>query len=338
MRLQNFAVLQLFALLAPSLLVGPMRAQQPAPINLVMTDGEGRLVAPFSPAFAPTSYRLEDGGYRTTFIFVDHRNDITLEASIYPNDDGTPEACRDMVLPNLIKDLRSHTVISHQAETTRQAANGVTLAVTSFLVSTGGLTAMNQQNVFAFAAGPHTCGELHLTQSSDVSTSATLFDAEINHMRFDGDYEPTSQDYTILGGYFYDTTRDYRAAAAFYRRALDTLPTSPDTRNTRRSLTDQLSMSYAIYGDVKDSYDVNEQAITLDPTYPYYYYNLACVDAELHNPLDARRHLEAAFARRTNVLPGEQLPDPAHDTSLQKIAYDKQFWKFVESLSHTLPY
>ena len=338
MRIQTTAVLWLLTLLASSPLALTLRAQQPTPINLVMPDGEGRLIVPTDPAFVPTVYRLEDGGYRTTFIFVDHRNDITLEASIYPNDDGTPEACRDMILPNLIKDLRSHTVITHEVYSSRRIPSGSTLAITSFLVSSGGLTAMNQQNVFAFAAGPHSCGEYHLTQSNYVPASAALFDAEIEHMHFDGDYAPTSQDYTTLGGYFYDTTRDYRAAASYYRRALDTLAASSDTRNARRSLTDQLSMSYAIYGDVKSSYDINEQAITLDPTYPYYYYNLACVDAELHNPLDARRHLEAAFARRTNVLPGEQLPDPIHDTSLQKIAYDKQFWKFVESLSHTLPY
>ena len=148
-------------------------------------------------------------------------------------------------------------------------------------------------------------------------------------------------DYGSIASAFFDA-HDPQSAALYYEPALATLPDTGiagySGLTMRRVLTDQLSMSYAIYGDVKSSYDINEQAITLDPTYPYYYYNLACVDAELHNPLDARRHLEAAFARRTNVLPGEQLPDPIHDTSLQKIAYDKQFWKFVESLSHTLPY
>jgi tetratricopeptide (TPR) repeat protein len=337
MRLPLVASLSIFATLA-----SPLRAQQPGPINLVMVNGDGRLVVPSSASWVPTSYQLLDGGYRTTLVFEDHRNDLTLEASIYPNDDGTPEACRDMIVPALLKDLATHTAITHQAYGSRKAANGDILATVSFLVSATGLSHMNQQNVFAFAAGPHTCAELHITQSEYVPASAPLFNAELDHMRFEAAYTPTAQDYSTLGGFFYDTTRSYRAAAAFYRRALDTLPATqpltPGTRNLRRSLTDQLSMSYAIYGDDKSSYDVNEQAITLDPTYAFYYYNLACVDAEMHNPIDARRHLEEAFSRRTNVLPGEQLPDPVHDTSLQKIAYDKQFWKFVESLSRTLPY
>lgn len=333
MRLLLVASLSFFATLAT-----PLPAQQPGPINLVMVNGDGRLIVPSSPSWVPTSYQLLDGGYRTTIVFEDHRNDLTLEASIFPNDDGTPEACRDMVVPALLKDLATHTTLSHQSYGSRRTASGDILATDTFLVSASGLGRMNQQNVFAFAAGPHTCAELHITQSEYVPASAPLFDAELDHMRFEPNYTPTSQDYATLGGFFYDTTRSYRAAAAFYRRALDTLPNTPATRNTRRSLTDQLSMSYAIYGDDKSSYDVNEQAIALDPTYAFYYYNLACVDAEMHNPIDARRHLEEAFLRRNNVLPGEQLPDPVHDTSLQKIAYDKKFWAFVESLSRTLPY
>jgi tetratricopeptide (TPR) repeat protein len=111
------------------------------------------------------------------------------------------------------------------------------------------------------------------------------------------------------------------------------LPFSPTTINQRRTLTDQLAMSYAVYGDIKDSYNVNEDAIQQDPTYPYYYYNLACIDAELHNPLDARRHLQQAFERRSNALPGEPLPDPVLDTSLQKLQSDRAFWNFVRTLS-----
>jgi hypothetical protein len=330
MRTAYFVSLLAFSALA-------IHAQQPVAIDLVMPDGDGRVVVPSNTAWVPTAYRLEDSGYRTTLVFEDHHNEITLEASVFPSDDNSNESCRKQTIEPLLKNLEGHTVIKNTITTTRTSTTGVPLAISAFLVTSSGLSPLNQENVFAFAAGPHLCAELHLMQSNYNAVGARLITDEIDHIRFEPEYKPTAQDYAVIGGDFYETKRDFRAAAAYYRRALESLEDSPATRNLRRSIVDQLSTSYAIFGDVKGAYNVNEDAIALDPTYPFYYYNLACVDAELHNPLDARRHLEQAFARRNNVTPGEQLPDPVHDASLQRIAYDKGFWGYVQSVSHTLP-
>jgi tetratricopeptide (TPR) repeat protein len=330
MRLTYFAALSVFSATLT-------HAQQPEAIDLVMPDGDGRIVVPSNTAWVPTSYRLEDNGYRTTFVFDDHHNEITLEASVFPSDDNSNESCRRQTIEPLLKNLEGHTVVKNMITTTRTSVTGIPLAISAFLVTSSGLSPQNQENVFAFAAGPHICAELHLTQSNYNAVGARLITDEIDHIRFDPEYKPTAQDYNVIGGYFYETKRDFRAAAAYYRKALDSLEESPSTRIIRRNIVNQLSTSYAFFGDVKNAYNVNEQAIGIDPTYPFYYYNLACVDAELHNPLDARRHLESAFARKNNVSPGEQLPDPAHDTSLQRLAYDKKFWDYVQSLSRTLP-
>jgi hypothetical protein len=63
-----------------------------------------------------------------------------------------------------------------------------------------------------------------------------------------------------------------------------------------------------------------------------YYYNLACADAEERKLDDARKHLEQAFARKANVLPGEKMPDPTKDDSFLPHRGNKQFWAFVTSL------
>jgi tetratricopeptide (TPR) repeat protein len=314
-----------------------MHAQQPVAIDLVMPDGDGRLVVPSTTAWVPTAYRLEDNGYRTTLVFEDHHNEITLEASVFPSDDNSNESCRRQTIEPLLKNLEGHTVIKNTITTTRTSTTGVPLAISAFLVTSSGLSPLNQENVFAFAAGPHLCAELHLTQSNYNAVGARLITDEIDHIRFNPEYKPTAQDYSVIGSDFYETKRDFRAAAAYFRRALDSLDEDAATRDMRRNIVDQLSASYAYFGDVKNAYNINEQAIAIDPTYPYYYYNLACVDADLHNPLDARRHLEQAFTRRNNVMPGEQLPDPVHDASLQRIAYDKSFWGYAQSVSRTLP-
>jgi tetratricopeptide (TPR) repeat protein len=314
-------------------LAAPLAAQNVSQVSLVLPHGDGRLIVPSGPAWVPVSYKLEDSGSRVIFTFADHLHEVTMEASVFPNDDGTADACRDLSLTLLLTSLHNQGTIKDERQGSRMVNGGVSIATESFLIATTGINPGSQRNVYAFAAGPHICAELHLSQSGATPASDPLFQNEIDRMRFDAEYSPTSQDFNTIASSFYDTMRDFRAAAVFYRRALETLPMSPGTLNQRRALTDQLAMSYAIYGDVKNSYNVNEDAILQDPDYPYYYYNLACVDAELHNPLDARRHLELAFARRGNALPGESLPDPLTDTSIQKLQSNKAFWLWLKSFS-----
>jgi hypothetical protein len=331
--------LKLFALLVlSSSLSAPLIAEDPTPaarpINLVMLDGDGLMLLPADPLYPPTTYRLEDGNYRTTVVFENHRDDITLEASVFPNDDNTPEACRDMTMTPLIADLRTRANVTEQKSILRRSIHGNLLAVTSFVLSSsGGVNPGSQQNFYAFAAGPHTCAEMHITKSGYTPADAPLIDTQLDNFHFDPDYRATSEDYAALAGFFFETKQDYRPAALYYRRAIDVLPDTHDNQNMRRALTDQLSISYAVYGDVLASYHVNEDAIMHDPTYPFYYYNLACVDAELHNPLDAKRHLEEAFLRRFNTIPGEQLPDPSQDNSIRKLRQDRKFWAYVKTVS-----
>ena len=94
-------------------------------------------------------------------------------------------------------------------------------------------------------------------------------------------------------------------------------------------------MSYGMSGDLKRSREVNEAAILKDPTYPLYYYNLACADAEAGNATAARGHLHQASDRRANTLKGEPFPDPSTDDSILKLKDNKAFWAFVQSLPKT---
>jgi hypothetical protein len=89
-------------------------------------------------------------------------------------------------------------------------------------------------------------------------------------------------------------------------------------------------------GDLKQSRAVNQAAIVKDPSYPLYYFNLACADAESGDAAGARAHLQQAFDRRANTIKGESLPDPAADDSIQKLKSNKEFWDFVQGLSKQL--
>lgn len=55
-------------------------------------------------------------------------------------------------------------------------------------------------------------------------------------------------------------------------------------------------------------------------------------DAEEKKLADARVHLQQAFARRANAIPGEKMPDPTKDDSFLPYRNNKDFWVFLSSL------
>ena len=100
----------------------------------------------------------------------------------------------------------------------------------------------------------------------------------------------------------------------------------------RRITTDQAGMSYGMSGQAKRARALFEKASSEDPAYPLYYYNLACADAEEKNLAAAQAHLEQAFARKGNMMPGEPMPVPTKDESFLPFKNNQEFWKFLERL------
>jgi tetratricopeptide (TPR) repeat protein len=117
-----------------------------------------------------------------------------------------------------------------------------------------------------------------------------------------------------------------------FEQSLAMLPDDSSQLQMRRVTTDQAGMAYGISGDIPKARAILSAAIAKDPEYPMYYYNLACADAEQNNLAQARIHLQQAFDRKQNVLPGEALPDPANDDSFLPHRKNKEFWDFVEGL------
>jgi tetratricopeptide (TPR) repeat protein len=191
-------------------------------------------------------------------------------------------------------------------------------------------------SAFGFIGAKGLCAEVHLSEigSAADKLDVAAWESHLPSLGFDPDHQPGVMEYGAMASVYYRNMHDYASAAVYYARALDTAPepANDDQRNLRRFLTDQLAMSYGISGNIRQSRAVNEAAIARDPGYPLFYYNLACADAEEGKSAAARTHLEQAFARKANTLPGEKLPDPRTDDSILKLKKDQAFWAFVESL------
>jgi predicted Zn-dependent protease len=97
------------------------------------------------------------------------------------------------------------------------------------------------------------------------------------------------------------------------------------TLTQQRILGDQLAMTYGISGRTSDSKALLQESIRTDPSYPLNYYNLACVSADEDDKSGVLKNLSLAFQHKDQVLPGEQMPDPAADSSFKKYAQDADF-------------
>ena len=327
----SLPILLLFAALP-----GISQTQPRKPLTLVMPTGTGRIVIPAEDDFQWQSLSLYDHGTRPVLLMRSKSSHLDISYVLFPNTTGSasPKICRDDVLNAAMHGLSPELGLADVKQVKKEdhsRVDGKPLAIGSFFVASMANAKVEQQNLFGVAASPSTCAEIHISLTSYKPTDEPTLMAHLDSFAFDPDYVPSAQDYFTLGSIFYNAFKAYDSAAFYYQRALDTLPATAPL-NARRVLVDQLSMSYGISGQLKQSRGVNEAAIKNDPDYPLYYYTLACADAEQGKAADATLHLQQAFDRKANTLPGEKMPDPTQDDSIQKLKKNKEFWAFVQTL------
>jgi len=156
-------------------------------------------------------------------------------------------------------------------------------------------------------------------------------DAVLARQTYEPSYVPTSNDKFVFAMLLNKSGRQ-AAAAPIFADFLASAPTTKDTLNMRRVAIDIVGINLGMSGKIDEARKLFNQAIRNDPEYPINYYNLACADAEEGKAADAKLHLQQAFARRANVIPGEQMPDPTKDDSILKLQSNKEFWAFVQTL------
>jgi hypothetical protein len=323
--------------LSASFLIRPAYAQQAGPqqLSFVMPKGKGRLIIPAQDVLRLRLINLYDNGTRPVLQATTKSGDVSVSYALFPNSTGSsaPKICRDDVLDAAVRGTAPMPALADIKQVKKfdhLPINGQPVEMGSFFVAKLVDAKVEQQNLFAVAASPTACAEIHISKSSYKPTDEPSMIVLLDTLNFEPDYVPSAQDYYALGTAFYNI-KSFESAAFYYQSALDTLPQQA-SRNIRRLIVDQLSMSYGISGNIKQSRAIIEDAIKIDPDYPLFYYNLACADAEQGKTKDAQLHLQQAFDRKANTLRGETLPDPTHDDSIQKLKKNKEFWAFVQTL------
>jgi tetratricopeptide (TPR) repeat protein len=144
--------------------------------------------------------------------------------------------------------------------------------------------------------------------------------------------QKTAMDYLAEGSRYY-MDGDYQRAIPPYQKALEL---EKKSRKLDKKfwivLVDNLGMAYGITGDIKSSFSVFEYGITVEPTYPLFYYNIACGHGELGDEANAIKYLGLAYKHKANMLDGASIPDPMTDSSFEKFRNSQKFTKAVADM------
>jgi hypothetical protein len=236
----------------------------------------------------------------------------------------TSMKCRDFIMGHEKEDDPTLKVTEMVKAT---ADNGQPLEVVQY---TRG-KASESSAVRIFTATGDVCGDLEVYSRDKLSAGDATIKRLMASLRLDAGCVPQFEDIFLYGQILYAHDM-FPEAAPILELALSKIPGDKDQLLRRRVITDNAGMAYGISGNLRKARELFENAIKTDPDYPLYYYNLACADAEEGNLKAARIHLEQAFARKANVLPGESIPDPKEDDSFLPHRGDKEFWAFLQTL------
>lgn len=137
----------------------------------------------------------------------------------------------------------------------------------------------------------------------------------------------------VSEGSSYYLRHDFERAIGPYQRALDLEKEKRTLDKTIwKVLVDNLGMSYGITGDLDKAKETFEYGISKDPDYPMFYYNMACTYGEKKDMDKAIEYLKLAFDRRENMIEGEEMPDPATDSSFKRFMQNEKFKAALKEL------
>jgi len=234
--------------------------------------------------------------------------------------------CREGALES---EKRNNPSLKIQMTSEIAGSNGLPVALVSYTAQGPGRKMAYV--VRGFVATSDICGDLEFYSDTPITAEDPDLNKIFQSYHFDPNYVPQFNDVFLYAQILYQHQM-FKAAAPIFEQALAKIPDDNAHGTMRRVTTDQAGMAYGIAGNVPRARALFEMAIAKDPDYPLYYYNLACADAEENKLADARIHLQQAFARKANVIPGEAMPDPTKDDSFLPYRDNKDFWGFIESL------
>lgn len=100
----------------------------------------------------------------------------------------------------------------------------------------------------------------------------------------------------------------------------------------RRKFVDQYGVSTALGGNLERAKEIYLKALTKDPDYAMYNYNLACVYADQGDLASALPYLKKSWKHRDTLPDDISYPDPRKDNSFKQYLNDPRFKEAVRDM------
>lgn len=191
---------------------------------------------------------------------------------------------------------------------------------------------LNQKNICMYIVKDNTWIDLHFSKVNFKEGDQKILDEIVNSVKIVEPSFPSSMENFIFGSYFY-RQKKYGSAKEYYQKVFE-----QEKQKTELSdelflvLIDNLGMACGIPGDLKAAQQIFEYGISKKPTYPMFYYNLACTFAESGNLDQTIQNLKQAFKYKENMIKGEAIPNPKKDSSFEKYLNDQRFKDFLMTI------
>ena len=193
---------------------------------------------------------------------------------------------------------------------------------------------VDQHSVHVYLGGGGECAEIHLSQVRYTPAKEAAFTDFLKAVRLVPDTPAVpaaaapsadTQEMFAKASRFY-LERNYKMAALYYQKVLDAEKQTPTLSNEYfEVLVDNLGMSYGIDGDLVKAKSTFEYGIGKKPQYPLFYYNLACTYGEMGQMQPAIEQLRQTYKNKSNMIQGEELPDPMTDDSFRNFVNNPTF-------------
>lgn len=193
---------------------------------------------------------------------------------------------------------------------------------------------VHQKNVFACMSRENVYVDVHISKTLYQPEDEAVLQSLFQSVRFvESSSRLQTDDSDFRDGSRCYMKGDYSKAIVHYEKVLGREKAHPTLNQTTfRVLIDNLGMAYGMSGNLARAKETFGYGVSRDPTYPLFYYNLACTFGEMNDLKVAKENLILAFKYRDNFIAGETMPDPRQDSSFQRFMNDEEFRKFLESL------
>jgi tetratricopeptide (TPR) repeat protein len=275
------------------------------------------------PGFTVKNVETKPDGRRYMFAHNDTTG-VAVSLTLEQGKEGAPNNCRS----SLEKRTKERSLKTQDVHFSRSGE----VDVVQFMIPEFGGQRLNQKNIFTCQLYDNSYIDLHVSKANFVTTDDPLLASVIASMHIDS-VQRFSTELMAQASRLY-LQHDYKGAIGPYSQALELEKVTPKLEKPLwYVLIDNLGMSYGITGDLQKARETFDYGVSKDPTYPLFYYNLACTFAEMGDATKAGSYLKKAFDYKANALPGEGMPDPRTDDSFKKLMKNKEFRELTEELT-----